>query len=190
MRAYSKETLLKLNLSGKFTYTHETFLDLVFKHVRIMEIPVQVCYHVNRKSRISDNIFWYAVRALSIILRSYRDYKPLKFFWMTAAFFWFISLFFFAIILVHYVRSGFFTGHIWAGLVGAFFFLIGVSCFLMGILGDMFYMVRENQEKMLFRLKRVESIFMNSTNFKAKNGQNGQDNSRCAVRQDVTDNFL
>jgi hypothetical protein len=150
-----------------------------------MEIPVQVCYYVNRKSRVSDSIFWYAVRALSIILRSYRDYKPLKFFWMTAAFFWFVSIFFFTIILVHYVRSGFFTGHIWAGFVGAFFFLIGVCCFLMGILGDMFFTVSENQEKMLFRLKRVESLFFNSSSNIAKNGLNNRHNGEFSDKTEV-----
>ena len=34
-RAYSKETALRMNLFGKFTYTQETFLDLAFKNLRI-----------------------------------------------------------------------------------------------------------------------------------------------------------
>lgn len=191
MRAYSKETLLKLNLSGRFTYTHETFLDLAFKHVRIMEIPVKVYYYLNRKSRVSDSIFWYAFRALTIILRSYRDYRPLKFFWITAVFFWIVSLFFFSIILIHYLKTGFFYGQIWSGFVGAFFFLIGVCCFLMGILGDMFFMVSENQEKILFRLKRVESLFINNLSIKGKNGQVNRNNGEyITTKKGYTKNSL
>jgi glycosyltransferase involved in cell wall biosynthesis len=171
-RAYSKETLLKLNLSGKFTYTHETFLDLAFKHVRIMEIPVKVTYFETRKSRISKNVIWYAFRALSIILRTYRDYKPLKFFWLTAGFFFLTSLFFFSVIVIHYMRSGFFTGHIWAGFVGAFFFMIGIFFFAMGIHGDMYARIRENQEKILIRIKRTESLLINSDCIKLDNGNN------------------
>ena len=177
-RAYSKETLLKLNLSGNFTYTHETFLDLVFKHTRIMEVPVKVVYYEGRKSRISKNVIWYAFRALSIILRTYRDYKPLKFFWLTASFFFLVSLFFFSVIVIHYIRSGFFTGHIWAGFVGAFFFMIGVFFFAMGIHGDMYARIRENQEKILLRIKRTEYLLINSelkkTNDKYEKNKNSE----------------
>ena len=190
MRAYSKKALLKLNLSSSFTYTHETFLDLAFKHVRIMEIPVEVSYYRNRKSRVSDSVFWYAIRALTIILRSYRDYQPLKFFWMTAAFFLGISIFFFTIIFIHYLKSGFFSGQIWAGFVGGFFFLIGMCCFFMGILGDMFFMVSENQEKMLFRLKRVESLLVNQSSFKEKNSNINWDNGECSRKEGYTKQIL
>ena len=36
-RAFSREALLRMNLFGSFTYTQETFLDLIFKGLEIVE---------------------------------------------------------------------------------------------------------------------------------------------------------
>ena len=80
-RCYSRESLLQLNLHGAFTYTQETFLDLISKQLRIMEVPIAVQYFADRKSRVAGSIARYAVNTLKIILRSYRDYFPLRFFW-------------------------------------------------------------------------------------------------------------
>jgi len=41
-RAYSKEAMMQLNLTGKFTYTQETFLDLANKELVIKSVPVHV----------------------------------------------------------------------------------------------------------------------------------------------------
>ncbi|MHA1279992.1 MAG: glycosyltransferase family 2 protein [Candidatus Helarchaeota archaeon] len=53
-RAYSWEALLQLNLSGKFTYTQETFIDLANKGLIIKTVPVNVKYFPERKSRIAS----------------------------------------------------------------------------------------------------------------------------------------
>ena len=41
-RAYTRETALRLNLFGQFTYTQETFIDLAAKGVRMAEVPLRV----------------------------------------------------------------------------------------------------------------------------------------------------
>jgi len=80
-RAYSKETLYRINLFGKFTYTQETFLDLVFKDVRILEIPIPVLgVRKYGKSRVASNLFRYGMNSLRIILHTFIDYKPLSIF--------------------------------------------------------------------------------------------------------------
>jgi len=70
-RAYSYDTILKLNLSATFTYTHESFLSLCFQNVRIKEVPVTVSYFANRKSKIAQSLWRYAVSIIIIIIRSY-----------------------------------------------------------------------------------------------------------------------
>ena len=70
-RAYSYDTILKLNLSATFTYTHESFLSLCFQDVRIKEVPVTVSYFADRKSKISQSLWKYAVSIVIIIFRSY-----------------------------------------------------------------------------------------------------------------------
>jgi glycosyltransferase involved in cell wall biosynthesis len=69
-RAYSREAMLHLNLSGKYTYTHETILDLAFKHLRLISTPINVVYYAERKSKIADNLAVYVQQTLRIILKA------------------------------------------------------------------------------------------------------------------------
>src|SRR3989344_5976457 len=41
-RAYNKETLLRLNLPGGFTYTQETIIDALGKDLKLLWVPVEV----------------------------------------------------------------------------------------------------------------------------------------------------
>jgi glycosyltransferase involved in cell wall biosynthesis len=42
MRCYNRRAALSLNLLGCFTYTQEVFLNLAFKNMRIVEVPIAV----------------------------------------------------------------------------------------------------------------------------------------------------
>jgi len=156
-RAYSRETLMKLNLLGRFTYTQETFLELVFKDTRIKEVPVHVKYFKDRKSRVSGSIPHYMYRTLKIIFRTYRDYMPIRFFWGIGFLLLICSLFFGSILLIHYISTGKFSGQIWSGFVGGFFFVNAMAFFILGLLADMFDRIRRNQEKIILQLKKMES---------------------------------
>lgn len=76
-RAYSKDTLLKISIVNDFTYTQEVLIDLKFKNVKIVEVPVRVKYDLKRKSRVVKNIFHYSSRALSIISRTLVFHRPI-----------------------------------------------------------------------------------------------------------------
>ena len=155
-RTYSRDTLMKLNLVGRFTYTQETFLDLIFKNTPIKEVPIHVKYFKDRKSRVSGSILRYMYRTLKIILRTYRDYMPLRFFWGIGLFLLIFSFFFGSILLVHYINTGKFSGQIWSGFVGGFFFVNAMAFFILGLLADMFDRIRRNQEKIILQLKKME----------------------------------
>ncbi|HEV8573084.1 MAG TPA: glycosyltransferase family 2 protein, partial [Dehalococcoidia bacterium] len=80
-RAFNREVVYKLTLFGNFTYTQETFIDLVSKGLRIAEVPLPVRGEREfGKSRVASNIFKYGCNSLAIILRTVRDTNPLKFF--------------------------------------------------------------------------------------------------------------
>jgi hypothetical protein len=77
-RAFTRETALKMNLFGQFTYTQETFIDLAANQVRIAEVPLRVRGERQfGKSRVARNLWRYAFQTSSIILRALRDRKPL-----------------------------------------------------------------------------------------------------------------
>ena len=154
-RAYSKETLLRLNLFGDFTYTQETFIDLTFKGLIIKEIPVQVAgRRKHGRSRVAANLFRYGYNTFKVIFRAFRDYKPLKLFFLFSVLFFFLSFILGGFLLLHYLNRGMFSPHKWAGFTSGFFFLIALVMFIIGIILDMFARMRLNQEEMLYFLRK------------------------------------
>lgn len=153
-RAYSQEAMLSLNLTGEFTYIHEVFLDLVFKRLKILEVPVKVKYFSSRRSRVFRSPLSYALKAIKIILQTYRDYKPLKFFVGVGSFFFLIAIFFGSILLGTFFTRGTFSPNIWSGFVGAVFLFIAVISFVIGVLADMNTRIRLNQERILYHLRK------------------------------------
>lgn len=80
-RAYSREALLNMNLFGKFTYTHETVLNLLFKDLRVIEVPIKVKGEREfGQSKVANSLWRYGYNVFNIIFRTMLDYKPLKFF--------------------------------------------------------------------------------------------------------------
>jgi hypothetical protein len=152
-RAYAREAMLQLNLHGRFTYTQETLLDLAFKGLRIREVPVRVRYFPERQARVSDSIVRYAFRSASIIFRLYRDYHPLRFFATLAASLIVVGAGFASIMVTHYLRTGMFSGQIWAGLVGAACVFVGIAFGILGVVADMLDRIRVNQDRILYLLK-------------------------------------
>lgn len=163
MRCYDRRAALQLYLLARFTYTQEVFLNLAYRQVPIVEVPIRVRgrREVGR-SRVAGSLWRYGFRTAAIIMRSYRDYRPLRFFgtlalgWLTAA----AGLGgFFAL---HYVRTGQFWPHTWAGVsAGACFGLAGLMLHL-GIIGDMLSRHRIYLEELLYRLRDARPSHRNA----------------------------
>ena len=150
-RAYSRETALRMNLFGKFTYTQETFLDLAFKNLRIIEVPVKVRgVREFGKSRVASNLWRYAINTSKIIFRTFRDYKPFVFFSSLALIIFIVALGLSAFLAVHYWQTGDFKPHLWAGFSAGFLLGISIVLLITGLLADMLDRIRRNQERLLY----------------------------------------
>jgi glycosyltransferase involved in cell wall biosynthesis len=161
-RAYSYEVLLRLNLFGYFTYTQETFIDLAFKNISICEVPIEVRgERISGNSKGASNLFKYGYNTFKIIFRSYRDYRPLKFFFLISSFFFLIGVLFGGFLLIHYLNTGNFSPHKWSGFTSGFFLIFSLMMLFIGVILDMFVRMRHNQEEMLYLLRRQ--------NYKSKN---------------------
>jgi glycosyltransferase involved in cell wall biosynthesis len=153
-RAYTYNTLLKMNLFGAFTYTQESFLDLTFKGIRVCEVPVMIRgTREFGKSRVASNLFRYAIQTGKIIFRSYRDYKPMRLFGFLALVLFILSLILFTFLMTHYVLQGQFSPHIWAGMSAGALLGLSMLFFMTGLIADMLARIRINQERMLYMLK-------------------------------------
>jgi len=154
-RAYSRETLQRLNLFGDFTYTQESFIDLAFKDITLLEVPVHVKgSREYGRSRVASNLFRYGLQTLKIIIRTFRDNKPFRLFGFMSFILFLFGLGFAVFLGQHYLRTGFFTPHKWAGFAAGFFFVVSLLFLLIGFVLDMFARMRRNQEEILFQLKR------------------------------------
>ncbi len=155
-RAYSKDALLMLNLFGEFTYTQETFLNLALKNVSIMEIPVKVRgIREHGKSKVASNLFKYGYQTLKVIVKTLRDYWPLKLF-AAISFLTFLIAFGLGIyFLIHYIKTGSFSPYKWVGFTGGFFFVLSVMTITIGFILEMFSRMRLNQEEMLYYMRKI-----------------------------------
>src|SRR5690606_226429 len=78
-RAYAREALLRLTVYHSFTYTHETFLDLAAKEIPIVEIPLEVRgVREHGQSKVASSVLRYGWRTALIMIRTYRDQKPMQ----------------------------------------------------------------------------------------------------------------
>ena len=151
MRCYGRRAALQLYLLARFTYTQEVFLNLAYRQVPIVEVPIRVRGQREfGRSRVAGNLWRYAFRTAAIIVRSYRDYRPLQFFgtlalgWLTAA----AGLGgFFAL---HYVDRPL-SPHTWAGVSAGACFGLAVLMLHLGLIGDMLNRHRIYLEELLYR---------------------------------------
>lgn len=156
-RAYTRDSLMRLFLMGDFTYTHEVFLSLAFARVRMVEVPVRVRgVREFGKSRVASNLFRYGWRTASIILKTYRDYRPLRFFGWLAAGLFAAGLCFLAFLMYIKITTGGFSPHKWAGFVAAVFAGAALAVYLIGLVAEMLDRIRAAQDELLFRVRRLE----------------------------------
>ncbi|MCG3179351.1 MAG: Undecaprenyl-phosphate 4-deoxy-4-formamido-L-arabinose transferase [Phycisphaerae bacterium] len=152
MRCFSRRAALNLNLMGEFTYTQEVFLNLAFKRMRIVEVPLRVLgERPHGRSRVASNLFVYGWNTMKIMLRCYRDYRPMRFFGRAAMAMFLPGLALLGFLGVHYLRTQMFSPHKWAGFTGAGLLLAGLLLLYMGMIGDMLNRHRVYLEELLYR---------------------------------------
>jgi glycosyltransferase involved in cell wall biosynthesis len=154
-RAYSREALLRLNIFGEFTYTHETLLSLAYQGLRVMEFPIMVKYDPKRKSRVAGSIFRYAIQTSKIILRVLLDYRPIRVFGSFGGACIGIGIVFEVFLIGHYIITGSFTPYKATGFIGLGFIIFGLLVLIIALVSDMLNRLRMNQDKILYELKRM-----------------------------------
>ena len=66
-RALSNRAASSLDLVGYFTFTHDMMLDIWFRGLTFIEVPVMVQYFPDRKSRAVGNITKYSLGILGLL---------------------------------------------------------------------------------------------------------------------------
>ncbi|HVY44486.1 MAG TPA: glycosyltransferase family 2 protein [Minicystis sp.] len=154
-RAYSREALLQLVLTGRFTYTQETFLVLASKGLRITEVPIKVRGEREYgKSRVASNLFRYAYRTSGIIFACIRDYRPAAVFNPAAFVLFLLGLAVASFFLWHRITAGRFSPHIWAGFTAGALMGLALVIFALGQVAMMLARIRAVQDRQLYLLRK------------------------------------
>ncbi len=153
-RCYGREALLRMNLHGKFSFSQETFLDLAANRLAIVEVPVKVTYFSDRESRIAGSLGRYAYNAAKIIMRGYRDYFPLRFFWGISLVIGLVATAFAVVFFGHFLLNGRFSDYLFAGFTAAFLYAVALVFGIVGLVADMLVRLRVNQERILYMLRQ------------------------------------
>jgi len=152
-RAFSKEAALRINVVSDYTYVQETIIQAVEKGLKIVEIPI----HFSRregKSRLISNIFSYSKRAGLTILRTYRDYKPLKTFLLIGSLIILLGLAVGFRVLIHYFTTGMVYPYIPSAILTAVLLIFGFQAAILALIADMIGSTRKLQEEILYMLKK------------------------------------
>ena len=150
-RAYSRDTALRLNLYGSFTYTQESLIDLVSKNVAMTEVPLVVRGEREYgKSRVASNLWRYGFRTLTIILRTLRDWRPLTFFGSIALIFMAIGFGLVGFVGVWWLSTS--QTSPWTSLItlGGTSFVMGIGFAVLALIADQIGRGRRIQEQLLY----------------------------------------
>ncbi len=157
-RAYNRETLLTINFYGRFTYTQESFVCFKFQNLAMAEAPISVRYFPERKSRVAGSVWRYFKRTLGILTGMMRDYYPMRFFSLIGECFLVPTAVFGLMFLIHYLKVGYFSGYLFAGLIAAFCLLIAVLMFSFGVAMESMVRINRNENRILYRQRILAPI--------------------------------
>ncbi|MEI7891322.1 MAG: DPM/DPG synthase family glycosyltransferase [bacterium] len=152
-RGYNRETLLRLNLPGAFTYTQEVIIDALGKNLKIRWIPVEVTYFEGRKSRVVRSIYRYVNNSAKIILKAVRDVRPMKFFGIPGLFLMIISLGVFAYFIFLYSQDFKISPYRNYLIFSITSFLIGLQFLVFALIADMIKSNRKLTEDLMYMMK-------------------------------------
>lgn len=151
-RAYSRESLLRLNIVSRFSYVLDTIIQAGKKWMVITDIKITT-NPPTRKSRLFTNIWQHIKKSTADMLRVYAMYEPLKVFVMMSVPFiviWaiWVSRFLFA----YFGGEG--AGMIQSLVLSGISMTIGIQLFAMGIIWDLIAKSRVIKEDILYNQKK------------------------------------
>jgi hypothetical protein len=155
-RAYSRESLIRLNLVTKFSYCMETIIQAGNKRMKIASVPIDTNAKT-RESRLFNSTLEHVVRSGATILRAYVMYRPFVLFASMGTFLFALGLVpFIRFLILTETHTGVGVGrHIQSLLVGGVLVLGAFITFALGVIADLIRMNRVLIEEGLVQQKRM-----------------------------------
>lgn len=154
-RAFSRETAIKTQVFGKYSYTMETIVQAGWEGMRVAGVDVRV-NPATRPSRLVKSIPKYIWRSGTTIVRSFALYKPFRFFFGVGL----VPLLIASVLGLRWFYFQLFTENTASrvpGLVAASsLFLLAVVIWVVGMLADLLSVNRRVLADLRYRMRVQE----------------------------------
>jgi len=154
-RAYSRASLLRLNVLTQFSYCMETIIQAGNKRLRIASVPV-VTNAKTRESRLFKNAGHHMLKSASAIMRSYLMFKPYVIFATLAVMFGVLAVIPFGRFVIYWAASGQTTGHVQSLIFGSIMSVAALLSLALGVISDLLRTNRILLEEQLERVKEMQ----------------------------------
>ncbi len=135
-RAYSRESLLRLNTITRFSYCTETIIQAGYKGLHMESVAIDT-NPPTRPSRLFKS-HWEHVRKTALtIIRAYIMYKPYIIFGWLGSTLFALGLVPFARFIYFSLQDGSTQGHIQSLLVGSLLMIAAFLCLVLNIIADL-----------------------------------------------------
>lgn len=152
-RAYSKESLLKLNVTSSFSYAVDTLIQAWNKGLKIDSINIET-NAPTRPSRLFKNIFHHMYATGQIMLRVYSMYNPLKIFFSLGTLFFIFWSIWLARFLYYYIQFPDNTWKIQSLVLSWVLLILAFQFYWLWIIGDLIAKNRKLIEDDLYLSKK------------------------------------
>lgn len=153
-RAYSRESLMRLNIVTEFSYCMETIIQAGHKRLKITSIPITT-NPKTRESRLFRSMWQHVAESARAIIRSYLMFRPLAFFIPLGGLLTLASFIPFVRYLI-LLASNTAGDHIQSLILGVALLVGGLLSFALGLLADLMRINRVLLEDQLERAKRLQ----------------------------------
>ena len=152
-RAYSRESLLRLNTITRFSYCTETIIQAAHKGLHIVSVPV-ITNPKLRESRLFRSTREHVFKSAVTIMRAYVMYRPYIVFGWLGSLLFAIGLIPFARFFIVSLADGTTRGHLQSLLIGSLLMIAAFLCLVLNIIADLIRINRTLIEDDLEQTKR------------------------------------
>ena len=153
-RAYSRNSLVKLNIVTQFSYCMETIIQAGNKRLRIASVKIET-NEKTRESRLFKNIWQHMGQSGKAIMRSYIMYRPHVIFMTLGVTLLVIGAIPFVRFLVFYIQ-GEANGHLQSLVFGSATLVGSLLSFALVVIADLLHTNRTLLEDQLERIKEIQ----------------------------------
>lgn len=153
-RAYSRESLMRLNVVTDFSYAMETIIQAGNKKLAITSIPI-VTNPKTRESRLFKSSFQHMRKSGSAIIRAFIMYRPYVLFMGFGGILFLLSLVPFVRYLILLLDDSTPGAHLQSLLLGVILMVGAFLSFALGVIADLIRINRSLIEENLYNSKQV-----------------------------------